>query len=204
MSPNGLITTVAGTGQDGSEGDGGPATSATVNGPTGVAIDGQGNLFIAEGYGNRIRKVSPDGIISTVAGTGVSGYNGDGRLATSAELDYPTAIAVDRQGNLFIAETYGNRVRKVSPDGIITTVAGTGMWGYNGDGGPAAAAQLSYPTAVAVDAEENLYIADAFNSRIRKIAPPLPGVFSTKYLSSPLPMAVRSMSSIIRVGTCAR
>jgi RHS repeat-associated protein len=175
VSPDGRITTVAGNGQEGSSGDGGPATSAALNGPTAVAVDRQGNLFITEDYGYRIRKVSPNGIITTVAGTGNWGYSGDGGPATNAELYDPSALAVDWQGSLFIAEAFGNRVRKVSSDGIITTVAGTEMWGYSGDGSLATAAQFDIPTAVALDAEGNLFIADSGNSRVRKVFPRFPG-----------------------------
>ncbi len=138
VSLSGIITTVAGDGTYGFTGDGGPATSAQLSGPASVAVDGAGNLFIADYY--HIRKVSPDGIIATVAGNGADGFDstfssvsGDGGPATSAQLNYPTGVAVDGAGSLFIAES--GRIRKVSPNGIITTIAGDGTYGFSGDGG---------------------------------------------------------------------
>ena len=174
----GIITTVAGTGQRGSFGDGGAATAAALNWPNGVAVDGAGNLFIADRYDHRIRKV--DGatkIITRVAGTGQRGFSGDGRAATAAALSFPTGVAVDGAGNLFIADKSNHRIRKLvrgTPffnEGrwIITTVAGTGQRGFSGDGGAATAAALSWPHRVAVDGAGNLFIADLGNYRIRKV-----------------------------------
>jgi PKD repeat protein len=168
VSVRDTITTLAGTGTAGFAGDGGQATSAQLNLPTGVAVDGQGNLYIADYVNHRIRKVS-SGIITTVAGTGTAGYSGDGGQATSAQLDYPFGVAVDAQGNLYIADQVNQRIRKVS-GGIITTVAGTGTAGYSGDGGQATSAQLNNPIGVAVDGQGNLYIADYMNHRIRKVS----------------------------------
>jgi uncharacterized protein (TIGR03437 family) len=167
----GTITTVAGSGQAGYSGDGGPATSAWLEGPEGVAVDAAGNLYIADGGNSRIRKVTPSGTITTVAGNGRDGYSGDGGLATAASLGYPSDVAVDAAGNLYIADTSNSRVRKVAPTGTITTVAGNGQQSYSGDGGPATAASLSQPRGVAVDAAGNLYIADGVNERIRKVTP---------------------------------
>ncbi len=172
----GTISTVAGTGTAGYSGDGGQATSAQLNGPVGVAVDGQGNLYIADRDNARIRKVS-GGTISTVAGTGTAGYSGDGGQATSAQLSNPYGIAVDTQGNLYIADLSNNRVRKVTAAGVISTVAGTGTAGYSGDGGQATSAQLKNPIAVAVDTQGNLYIADYGNYRVRKVT--AAGVIST-------------------------
>ena len=169
VTPDGIITTVAGTGTLGYSGDGGQATSAQLNYPYGVAVDGQGNVYIADDDNNRIRKVTTDGIITTVAGTGTAGDTGDGGQATSAQIYDPYAVAVDAQGNLYIGEDSGHRVRKVS-GGVITTVAGTGTKGFSGDGGQATSAQLYYPDGVAVDAAGNLYIADEYNHRIRKVS----------------------------------
>ena len=171
VSVSGIITTAAGNGAAGYSGDNGPATSAQLKLPCGIAVDGLGNLYIAD-YGNdRIRKVSPSGIITTVAGDGNSGYGGDGGPATKALLEGPTDVAVDGSGALYIADQAFNLVRKVSPSGIITTVVGTGSYGYSGDGGPAASAQIGFPTAVAVDGSGNLYIADPGNLCIRKVSP---------------------------------
>ncbi|MVM31458.1 hypothetical protein GO755_15540 [Spirosoma sp. HMF4905] len=165
----GIITTVAGNGSFGFSGDTGPATSAALAGPTGVAVDGAGNLFIADPNNNRIRKVATDGTITTVAGTGSAGFSGDNGPATSAKLNNPTGVAVDATGNLFIADRDNNRIRKVATDGTITTVAGTGSAGSSGDNGPAISAKLNNPTGVAVDGAGNLFIADKNNNRIRKV-----------------------------------
>jgi sugar lactone lactonase YvrE len=167
----GLITTVAGTGERGFTGDGGPATSARLASPTGVAVDESGNLVIADQLNHRIRKVeAATGLITTVAGTGESGFSGDGGPATSAELSTPAGIAVDATGNLFIADQGNHRIRKVkAATGLITTVAGTGESGFTGDGGLATSARLAKPAGIAVDATGNLFIADQGNHRIREI-----------------------------------
>ena len=168
MTPGGTITTVAGNGNGGYSGDGGPATSAELFEPYGVVVDGAGNLYIADTINNSIRKVTPGGTITTVAGDGTYGYSGDGGPATSAELAHPYGVAVDGAGNLYIADADNQRIRKVTPGGTITTVAG-GTYGYSGDGGPATSAELYEPTGVAVDGAGNLYIADSGNQRIRKV-----------------------------------
>jgi len=171
----GIITTVAGTGTQGYSGDGGPATAAQLGSPGYVAVDAAGDLFIADvGLNdNVIRKVSPAGLITTVAGNGIEGYSGDGGSATKAELNFPAAVAVDAAGNLFIADTINQVIREVSAAGIITTVAGNGTHGYSGDGGPATAAQLYYPYGVAVDAAGDLFIADTGNDVVREVTPSL-------------------------------
>jgi uncharacterized protein (TIGR03437 family) len=171
VTPAGTISTVAGNGNGGFSGDGSPATAAELYWPTGVAVDSAGNLFIADYMNERVRKVTPAGTISTVAGTGTGGFNGDGGPATSAELWSPTGVAVDSAGNLFIAELTGYRVRKVTPAGTIGTVAGNGIPGYGGDGGPATSAGLDFPDGVAVDGAGNLFIADRGNNFIRKVTP---------------------------------
>jgi uncharacterized protein (TIGR03437 family) len=158
--PTFTITTVAGTGMSGDTGDGGPATSAQLNGPRGVTEDIFGNLYIAEYYGQRVRKVTPQGAITTLAGNGVPGYSGDGGLATHAELNGPYRVTVDLAGNVYIPDSGNSVVRKVSPDGLITTVAGNGFSGNAGDGGLAINAMLNYPEAVAFDSAGNYYIAD--------------------------------------------
>jgi sugar lactone lactonase YvrE len=166
---NGVITTVAGTGTKGYSGDNGPAASAQLDYPQGVAVDAAGNLYIADEGDSRIRKVS-NGVITTVAGSGIGGYSGDGGPATSALLNFPSAIAVDAAGNLYIADEGNNRIRGVS-NGVITTIAGNGMGGYSGDGGPATTAELSRPEGVAVDTLGNVYVADWGNQRVRILIP---------------------------------
>src|ERR1035438_9102207 len=170
-----LITTVVdAAGSEGVGGDGGPATAAQLNFPTGVAADAAGNLFIADTFNNRIRKVSANGIITTVAGTGARGFGGDGGPATAAQLNYPQGVAVDAAGSLFIADTGNMVVRKVSASGILATFAGTAAaadaQGFSGDGGAATAAQLNNPKGLAVDAFGNLFIADTGNQRIRQVS----------------------------------
>lgn len=169
VDKSGVITTVAGTGQAGFSGDGGPATQARLDDPYDVDVDANGNIYIADLQNNRVRRVDTTGTITTVAGNGNSGYGGDGVLATTTSVYAPFGIAADSLGNLYIADTYNNRVRKVSSTGIITTVAGTGSSGSSGDGGPAASAQLSGPAGVTVDAQDVLYIADTNNSRVRRV-----------------------------------
>ena len=174
VDARGIITTVAGIGSEGVEGsgfggDGGPAITARLNSPFGLAPDRQGNLYIADSYNHRIRRVDASGIITTVAGTGVRGHSGDGGPATRAKLRNPAAVAVDGNGNLFIADSENNRIRRVDRSGTITTVAGTGARGYGGDGGPAVAARLSSPKGVAVDGAGNLLLADTLNYRIRRV-----------------------------------
>jgi trimeric autotransporter adhesin len=168
---NGKSTTIAGNGKFGFSGDGGKATSAQLRQPIGVAADTVGNVYIADSKNHRIRKITPSGIITTVAGNGIGGYNGDGGQATSAQLSFPYGLAVDSADNLYIADTQNNRIRKVTPDGVITTVAGNGKEGYGGDGGPAALAQLRWPENIVVDSADNLYIADTGNNCIRKVGP---------------------------------
>jgi PKD repeat protein len=166
---NGIITTVAGTFGAGFSGDGGPATQATLNTPYGVAVDSIGNLYIADTQNRRIRKVDVNGIITTVAGNGVPGYSGDGGPATQASFNFPISVAVDGIGNFYISDSFDSRIRKVGSDNIITTVAGNGVPGYSGDGGPATQAALNNPLSVAVDGLGNLYIADYNSNRVRKV-----------------------------------
>ena len=165
---NGVITTIAGNGTYGSDGDGGPATSAQLNMPYGIAVDTAGNIYIADESNNRIRKVSK-GVITTVAGNGAFGYSGDGGPATAAQLNWPRGVAVDAAGNLYIADTESNRIRKVS-NGVITTVAGNGTRDFDKDKVPATTAPLNWPQSVTVDKAGNVYIADSFNNRVRKVS----------------------------------
>ena len=169
-SISGIITTVAGTGTAGFSGDAGPATSAELEEPTGVAVDASGNIYIADRVNQRVRRVGPDGMITTVAGNGIDGFGGDSGPAVDAALNFPEGVAVDGSGNLYIADTQNHRVRMVSPGGTITTVAGSGTATFAGDGGPAASATLNAPTAVAVDAGGDLYIGDFENGRIRRVS----------------------------------
>jgi sugar lactone lactonase YvrE len=188
-SPDGTIRRVAGgptslwgtyNGASGSLGDGGPATSALLVGPQGVAVDAAGNIFIADTYDHRIRKVTPDGIITTIAGNSPppsypgavqGGFSGDGGPAIDAQLSFPLDVAVDDSGNIYIADSKNNRIRKVSPDGIITTIAGDGTAGYSGDGGPAIRASIGGVMALAVDGAGNVYVADQSNNAIRILRP---------------------------------
>ena len=169
VDPNGTITTVVGRGYSGYNGDNRPASSATLYYPYGVTVDDAGRLYIADAFNSRIRKVDLNGTITTVAGTGSRGYNGDNRTATSAWIHTPYDVAVDNAGNIYIAEFYGQRIRKINESGTISTIAGTGSYGYNGDNRPAVSALLYYPTGVAVDGAGNIYIADRTNHRIRKV-----------------------------------
>ena len=165
-----IISTIAGNGTGGYSGDGGAANAAMLNNPIGVYEDLHGNIYIADEGNNRIRKVnSTTGIISTVAGNGVSGYTGDYGMATAATLNAPYGVAVDGIGNIYIADHGNNVIRKVNTSGIITTVVGTGVTGFSGDGGPATSAQITTPSAVTVDAYGNIYIADYGNSCVRKV-----------------------------------
>ncbi len=168
----GIITTVAGNGSHSFSGDGGPAISAALSYPADVLFDSAGNLLIVDEGNNRIRRVDPSGIIRTIAGDGYPRFAGDGGPAISASFFYPTDIDFDSAGNLYVACFYDIRVRKIDTAGIITTVAGTGVSGYSGDGGPAGDAMITWPMGVAVDAGGNFYIADRSNNRIRKVIGP--------------------------------
>ena len=168
LDSNGIISTLAGNGELGWSGDGGPADKAQLTAPESLALDAQGNLYIADSGNARIRKVAK-GVITTVAGTGSSGYSGDRGPGTKAELNLPIGLCIDSRGNLYIADAGNNRVRKLDLSGRITTVAGTGHAGYGGDSRLATAATLDLPVAVAVDGSASLYIADSANNRIRLI-----------------------------------
>ncbi len=172
INPLGIISSVAGNGMAGFAGDGGPATNARLNGPTGIALDTIGNIYVSDGQNNRIRRIDKlTGVISTVAGTGVGGFGPDGVMATASMIWGPSDICIDRLNNIYIADGVNSRVRKISSTGIISTVAGIMTAGYSGDHGPATNAQLGLPSGVAVDDTGNIFIADngTGSSCIRKV-----------------------------------
>ena len=198
VTPSGIAGVFAGTGVAGFSGDGGPATAAELDDPTGLAVASNGDVYIADAGNNRVRMVNPSGIITTIAGTGVAGFSGDGGPATAAELDYPNALAISATGALLISDGGNRRVREVSASGIITTVAGNGTLGLSGDGGPAAEAGLSEPLGVAVG-PGGVYVADAWNDAVRRILPS--GVIETVAtaadgLSFPVAVAVDAAGDI--------
>jgi sugar lactone lactonase YvrE len=175
IAPDGSTSTAAGTGKSGFSGDGGKSDEAQLSYPASVALDGSGNLYIADLLNNRIRKVAPNGTISTVAGNGSEGFSGDGGPATGASLRFPWGVAVDAAGTVYIADSYNHRIRQVSANGSISTIAGSELPGSSGDGGLAINAKLSLPLGLAVDGTGNLYVADSANHTIRKV---IPGVSS--------------------------
>src|SRR5271163_1704640 len=160
VSPSGILTVVAGSGILGATGDGGLAISAALYYPTSIAVDGAGNVYIG-GIGGDIRKVTTDGLIQTIAGNAFNpGFSGDGGPALQARLNSIYGLVVDSAGDIFIADSINNRIREITPDGIIHTIAGTGMAGFGGDGGAAVSAQLNGPGRLALDSAGNLYITD--------------------------------------------
>jgi uncharacterized protein (TIGR03437 family) len=175
VDPDGRMRTVAGRGGAGQSGDGGPAIDALIN-PVSITGDDAGNLYFSSG-GNYVRRISPTGIITTVAGNGLTAYAGDGSPATNFPVNNASGLALDRAGNLYIADSNNHRIRRLSPDGTISTVVGTGVAGFSGDGGPASQARLRGPTGVAIDARGVIYIADRENQVIRRID--ASGVIST-------------------------
>ena len=171
----GMITTVAGNGIAGFSGDGGMATAASIRFAIGIAVDNKGDLFIADTQNSRIRKVDlVSGVITTIAGDSVAGYSGDGGQASSAELNYPFGVATDVAGNIYVADTHNNSIRRIdAASGIINTIAGNGVQGFSGDGGAATLAELNFPVSVVADKYGNVYVSDEDNYRIRKISGPL-------------------------------
>jgi internalin A len=167
VDTSGTVTTIAGTGQAGFSGDGGPATEAKLANVWDVAVDDEGNLYISADH--RIRKVDTSGVITTIAGTGVQGFSGDGGLAVAAQLNTPHGIAVGPDGNIVFADAENQRIRRLDAQGVITTIVGNGEVGFSGDGGPATDARIHTPEQLWVDDEGNIYVADTFNRRIRKI-----------------------------------
>ena len=170
---DGVITTVAGNGEAPFSGGGGPAIEASFF-AAGLAVDDEGRLYIADPSNHRVLRVGPDGTIATIAGTGEAGSEGDGGPATEAALMMPESLLLDQEGNLYIGDPGANRIRRVSPDGMMTTFAGTGDEGYDGDGGPATAATFGLygePASLAIDASGNIYIGDSGNHVIRVVDP---------------------------------
>ena len=165
----GIISTIAGNGLMGYTGDGGPATNATMHLPDQMGTDAAGNVYFSDFYNNVVRKVSTTGIITTFAGNGIAGFSGDGGPATAAKLHGPAGVHFDLSGNCYISDASNNRVRKVTPAGIISTIAGTGTAGFSGDGGSPLLAQLNNVDLARPDAAGNIYIGDMYNNRIRKI-----------------------------------
>ena len=169
VDTSGIITTLAGNGLAGFSGDGGPAKSAKIDLPKGITVDLTGSVIFADGGNNRIRKVSTTGIITTIAGTGVAGFAGDGGLATAALINQPNGVAVDQSGNVLIADLNNQRIRKIDTAGVITTVAGNGTAGFSGDGGPATSASLNNSYTVLPGLANDFYIADTDNERVRHV-----------------------------------
>ena len=177
QAPAFTISTIAGSGNTGYTGDGGPALKATLNDPRGVVTDPNGVVYFCDRLNHAVRKIDTNGVISTVAGTGTAGYNGDNIPGTQAQLDQPWRVTMDPAGNLYIADSGNHRIRKLSPSGIITTIAGNGKLGYKGDGGPATSAELDFPEQAELDVFGNLYIADTYNNVVRMVN--TSGVIST-------------------------
>jgi sugar lactone lactonase YvrE len=180
----GIISTIAGTITSGFSGDGGPATAALLAGPSAVAFDAAGNLFIADYSNNRIRKINTSGTISTYAGNGTGAFGGDGGLATAASLWIPTGVGVDAAGNVYIADHNNARIRMVNTSGTITTIAGNGSMTDSGDGGPAISAGMSLPEEIAVDPVGNVYIALSGGYRVRKVIAATSGIKNTEAFTS--------------------
>lgn len=168
---NPIIYTFAGTGTAGYTGNGGFATQARLSGPEAITIDGNGNIYVADNGNHVIRKITPTGIISTVAGNGTAGFLGDGGQATAARLNGPAGVAIDGSGNLYISDQANHRIRKVTSGGVISTVAGSGTAGWVGDGSPATNYRLSSPDDICLDPNnsDHLYIADGGNNMVRKL-----------------------------------
>ena len=178
VGTDGNIITIAGDGTANYLGDGGGGGSAEFNNPAGMVMDANGNLYIADSNNGVIREFSAAGVVSTVAGTGINGFSGDGGPATKAQLNDPRDVALDALGNLYIADKGNSRIRMVTPNGTIITIAGTGTPGFGGDGGSSTQAQLNFPVAVRVDNAGNVYIADSGNNVIRMLTP-VPAILQT-------------------------
>jgi uncharacterized protein (TIGR03437 family) len=211
IATNGIITTIAGNGLNGFAGDNGPALSASMSFPLGIAVDRSLNIYIADAGNNRVRKITPAGTIVTVAGSGAEGFSGDGGPAVNAQLNLPSDVAVDNAGNFYIADSGNNRVRKVDGSGTITTIAGVDTNGFSGDGGPPASAMLNYPWGLAVDSAGAIYIADRVNTRVREISsaassggpPAVNAVVNGASFAANSPVAPGSLVAIFGTGLAA-
>ncbi len=192
----GTISTVAGNGTYAYGGDGAVALAAQLNQPAGVVRDAAGNLYIADFGNHRIRRVGADGAISTYAGNGAAGFGGDGSAASGAQLNNPSGLAIDADGNLLVADTGNHRIRRITPSGTISSIAGSGTAGNAGDGGAASGAQLNYPSGLAVDAAGNIYIADSGNNRVRRISGGTISTMPTGALNSPQGVAVDAAGNL--------
>jgi sugar lactone lactonase YvrE len=168
VTPSSVISTIAGTGEAGYSGDGGPATEATFVQPRDTAVGPDGSIYVTDTRNHVVRRIDPDGIVSTFAGTGEAGFGGDGGPATEAQLTWPHDVTVDSAGNVYITDSNNHRIRLVDTNGVITTIAGTDVRGYNGDGIPAVEAQLRNPKSISLYAGD-IYFADSLNHRIRMI-----------------------------------
>jgi len=171
IDKKGMLTRFAGTGTAGYSGDGGSALKATLRIPAGLLADDKGNIYIADRDNHVVRKVNPKGIITTIAGNGTAGFSGDGGQAVKASFNFPSGLALDSKGNLYISDRSNNRIRVINSKGIVNTYAGNGEEGYGGDSGPALKARIDRPFGLAIDNKDNLYIADRRNNRIRKVNP---------------------------------
>ena len=180
----GIITTIAGTGVSGFSGDGGPAVNAQLTYGGRPMIDKNDNFYFIDAQNYRVRKIATNGVISTIAGTGVNSFSGDGGLATSAGLHGPAGVDIDSLGNVYISEFSGNRIRKINTSGIITTIAGNGTYGYSGDGGPALNAQFKGLQGISLDRKGNLFVSDMKSERVRIICLSICGVGLEENLSS--------------------
>jgi uncharacterized protein (TIGR03437 family) len=196
VPPNGVVSTAAGNGAPGDAGDGGQARLAQLNQPSACVVDSLGNLYIADTFSHRVRKVNIAGVIGTVAGTGQPGSAVDNVQATVSPLNSPQGIAVDGNGNLFIADSANNRIREVTADGVISTIAGTGAAAFGGDGGDATSAQISTPLGLVVDGAGDIYFADSLNNRVRRLVP-LAAAPEPPAATAP-PLAVVSAGSLIQ------
>lgn len=170
VDPGGIIRTVAGTGAAGYGGDGGPGTLGQLDAPVRLRLDDGGNLLIADSNNHAVRRLDASGTITTLAGTGVAGYSGDGGLATAAQFNQPADLRFAPEGDLLVADSGNSVIRRIDRNGIVTTVVGTGTEGFAGDGAPATQAQLARPSGIAFAPDGALWIADTFNHRVRRVA----------------------------------